>query len=179
MDGTHPIKDCKSNRTCGVKGCTKKHNRLLHFESKKQDKTQTENSDTVAASTNLAANESVGMLQLVNIMVSNPDKTTEMPVTALLDSGSSVSYIDKQIAQDLSLSPLRSVSMSVSGILGSTTVKSNQVSVLVRPYKGQPGTNLRMKPFTHEEISIGKGRIDISELKKTFSLPQGFAKYNV
>ena len=160
MDGTHPIKDCKSNRTCGVKRCTKKHNRLLHFESKKQDKTQTESSDTVAASTNLAANESVGMLQLVNIMVSNPDKTTEMPVTALLDSGSSVSYIDKQIAQDLSLSPLRSVSMSVSGILGSTTVKSNQVSVLVRPYKGQPGTNLRMKPFTHEEISIGKGGIE-------------------
>ena len=76
LDGTHPIKDCKSNRTCGVKGCTKKHNRLLHFESKKQDKTQTESSDTVAASNNLAANESVGMLQLVNIMVSNPDTTT-------------------------------------------------------------------------------------------------------
>ena len=105
-----------------MKGCAKKHNRLLHFESKKQDKTQTESSDTVAASTNLAANESVGMLQMVNIMVSNPDTTTEMPVTVLRDSGSSVSYIDKQIAQDLSLSPLRSVSMSVSGILGSESI---------------------------------------------------------
>ena len=40
LDGSYPIKDCKSTRTCGVNGCTKKHNRLLHSESRKPRRSQ-------------------------------------------------------------------------------------------------------------------------------------------
>ena len=53
---SHKIKDCKLERVCGVNGCTKKHNRMLHVDFEKSEK---ENKSEEPRSQNRAGSSSM------------------------------------------------------------------------------------------------------------------------
>ena len=64
------LKDCKSERVCGVSGCTKKHNKLLHLDSPKtktgKDKKSEESpSQNRGGSSSLLTAGGGGFLQLI------------------------------------------------------------------------------------------------------------------
>ena len=71
------IKDCISERVCGMNGCTKKHNRLLHSDEQKIDrqtkerKTEDPPSQNRAGSSSCLSTGSSGSLQLIIILIGN------------------------------------------------------------------------------------------------------------
>ncbi len=94
LAGNHRIKDCKA-RACGVYGCQKRHNRLLHTEQKKEneakgDKKTAAKDEATAAWCSLKAS---GILPVVPVTVINGDVKTM--TLALCDSGASLSFIDE------------------------------------------------------------------------------------
>ena len=79
-NGKHLIINYSVARKCGVDGCSKKHNCLLHSKilrgQTNQNKDQP-NSSFEASSVMSSSTGSSGMLQLVKILVSNPINDTQ------------------------------------------------------------------------------------------------------
>ena len=86
----HEIKDCKVH-PCGINGCTKKHNRLLHSENQMDEGSHTVN---VSAATINQSNQGTSFLHIVPVSVQSG--SNRLTTYAFLDSGSTVSFIDYQ-----------------------------------------------------------------------------------
>ena len=95
---THSIKDCKVS-PCGISGCDKNHNRLLH-EQKGNYRTdvqqQSSNSNSMPASS--------GFLPILRVTLINPCTGKSMGTCALQDTGSTVTLTDKNLKEMLKLS---------------------------------------------------------------------------
>ena len=87
----HAIKNCNIN-TCGINGCIKKHNRLLH--SNQMD--ESNHPFNASAATINKSNEVSSFLQIVPVSIQSGGNT--LKTGAVLDSGSTVSFI-AQIVQ--------------------------------------------------------------------------------
>ena len=87
------MKGCKV-KECGIDGYKRRHNRLLHRpeENKSPNTTSTETSETHAS----VCLSTFGILPVYQVELSNNRKTVK--VLALVDSGSSLSWIDKWAA---------------------------------------------------------------------------------
>ena len=86
----HVLKNCKSDFSCRIDGCSKKHHTLLHDESRVNINV----SSTVS-------NAKVTYLQVLLIYVSNG--TRSVKVNALLDSRSDSTLVTKVLADKLKL----------------------------------------------------------------------------
>ena len=86
----HVLKNCKSDFSCHIDGCIKKHHTLLHDESRVN----------INVSSNIS-NTKVTYLQVLPIYVSN--RTRSVKVNALLDSGSDSNLVTKILADKLKL----------------------------------------------------------------------------
>ena len=92
------IKDCKSERVCGVNGCTKKHNRMLHVDfekSKKENKCEEPRSQNRAGSSLMLSTGHSGFLQLIPTSIGSYKRCVEN--IALCDTGSTVSFMDQSL----------------------------------------------------------------------------------
>ena len=78
----HAIKDCKIH-PCGINGCTKKHNRLLHSENQIDEGSHAVN---VSAATINQSNQVTSLLQIVPVSVQSVGN--RLTTYAFLDSGS-------------------------------------------------------------------------------------------
>ena len=87
----HAIKDCKVN-ACGINGCTKNHNRLLHSENQMDEGNHAVN---VSAATINKSNEVTSFLQIVPVSLQSGG--SRLNTYAFLDSGSTVSFIDQSV----------------------------------------------------------------------------------
>ena len=129
----HLIKDCKSERVCGINGCTKKHNRLLHSDTPKVDndkRSEQSAPQNRAGISSMLSTESSAFLQLIPVSIGNERKCVE--TIALCDTGSSVSFIDQSLVNLLKLKGKDSV-MSVAGIHGLNDMKTQIVSAKIGP----------------------------------------------
>ena len=81
----HAIKDCKVN-ACGINGCIKKHNLLLHSENQMNEGNQAAN---VSTATFNQSNEFTTFLQIVPVSLQSGGN--RLNTYAFLDSGSTVS----------------------------------------------------------------------------------------
>ena len=91
----HAIKDCKV-KVCGINGCTKKHNRLLHSENRMDESCHAVN---VSAATINQSNQVTSFLQIVPVSVQSGGN--RLTTYAFLDSGSTVSFIDRSVKDQL------------------------------------------------------------------------------
>ena len=95
---SHLIKNCKSDKFCGVNECTKKHNKLLHSDAqktesdKKLDEPQSQNR---AGGSSMLSTGTSAFLQLIPISIGNEKRSVE--TIALCDSGSTVSFLDRTL----------------------------------------------------------------------------------
>ena len=120
-----PVKDCKM-KECGIDGCQKRHNRLLHRTDNHQNpsKTSTETVETHAS----VGLKNFGILPVNKVELSNCGYKSK--VLALIDSGSSLSWINKSVADQLCLQGLKQ-NLSVSGINGIENHESELVQVAI------------------------------------------------
>ena len=111
----HFVRECKSLHKC--KKCQMPHHTLLHIEPK-GDTLNARSSDSPAesVSSNAAAGTSYSLLMTCRVVVHAPDGSTA-EARALLDSGSSASFVSERLSQSLSLVCSRQ-SIKVHGIAG-------------------------------------------------------------
>ena len=91
----HAIKDCKVH-PCGINGCNKKHNRLLQSENQMDEGSHAVN---VSAATINQSNQVTSFLQIVPVSVQSDGN--RLTTYAFLDSGSTVSFIDQSVKDQL------------------------------------------------------------------------------
>ena len=91
----HAIKDCKVH-PCGINGCIKKHNRLLHSKNQMDEGSQAVN---VTAATINQSNQGTNFLRVVPVLVQSDGN--RMTAYAFLGSGSTVSFIDQSVNDQL------------------------------------------------------------------------------
>lgn len=110
--GKHMGKNCRRSKKCDIPGCTKVHHRLLNnivelnpgapvFQPDSSD-----NMTLVTQSYTASDNEYVA-LRTIPIMVSVNGK--EMHLKALLDDGSTKTYLNRDVAAELGLDGDRSI----------------------------------------------------------------------
>jgi len=133
----HVSSKCKSNYTCQVPGCNKKHSKYLH-----RVKPVAENTDsvTVGVNDNVAASsvESVAQcsftgagaktsiaLPIVPVVVSSDQQDVVVSTYALLDSGSTNSFCSAQLADQLRVTGKKSL-LSITTLDKADTVSEMQ-----------------------------------------------------
>ena len=123
--GGHAVKNCKM-KECSFDGCKRRHNRLLHRpeETKSSNTTSTETVETHAS----VSLNTFGILSVYEVNLSNNWK--KLKLLALVDSGSSLSWIDRTSADLLNLQRVKR-SLTVSGINGTECHDSELVKVTI------------------------------------------------
>lgn len=108
------MKKCKSLHHC--KHCHRTHHTLLHVERDNSAGTQTPTRSTLGESTNLHVSLGSNVLLMTcQVMVETPHGVIK--ARALLDTGSSVSFVTEHLAQSLHMSR-RSQEAKICGISG-------------------------------------------------------------
>ena len=156
----HAIKDCKVH-PCGVIGCTKKHNRLLHSENQMDEGSHAVN---VSAATINKRNQVTSFLQIVPLSVqSGGNRLTSY---AFLDSGSTVSFIDQSVKDQLQTKGTGTdINLNTAGIHGTQVLRTEKVPITI---KGLHSKVHSIEAFAHPSISLGNTTYDYKELKNNF-----------
>ena len=116
---SHLIKDCKSERVCGVNGWTKKHNRILHSDAQKfnqntkDKKAEDPASQNRVGSSPMMSTRNNRFLQLSAISIANEKRCVE--TNAFCVTGSTVSFMDQTLVDLLRLEgkePIMSIALA-------------------------------------------------------------------
>ena len=164
------IKDCKSERVCGVNGCTKKHNRLLHSDAQEIDKVTTDKKTEDSApqiradSSSMMSTGNNGFLQLIPISIGNEKKCVE--TIALCDTGSTVSFMNQSLVDLLRLKGKESV-MSVAGIHGLSDMKTQIVTTKVGSSEAETAGET-VTFCSHPNLNVGEKDYDFRKLKEEY-----------
>ena len=123
----HAIKDCKVH-PWGINGCTKKHNRLLHSDNQMDEGSHAVN---VSAATINQGNQVTSFLQIVPVSVQIG--SNRLTTYALLDSGSTASFIDPSVKDQLQAKGT-DVTLNIAGIHGTQDLRTEKVPITIRDY---------------------------------------------
>ena len=162
--GKHVVKDC-TYKACRVKGCNKRHHRLLHREANGRPKDSGAEDPQQKAEANSAfcSLKSSGILPVIPVIIQIGKK--QESTLALCDSGSSLSFIDKELANKLNAHG-EEIDLSVAGIHGTNDVKCEQFTVGIR-VKAMGDTH-HMTVYTHPNIDAGTKIYNYQELKLAY-----------
>ena len=158
--GGHAVKDCKM-KECGIDGCRRRHNnRLLHRpeEPKGSNTTSTEIVETHAS----VSLNNFGILLVYKVEISNSGNRVKL--LALVDSGSSLSWIDKTSADQLNLQRIKR-GLTVSGINGTECHDSEIVNVTIHS-KDYGNEDIQMA--IHQKLVIGERFYDIRKMQSQY-----------
>ena len=120
----HEIKDCRVH-PCGINGCTKKQNRLLHSENQMDEASHAVN---VSAATINQSNQVTNFLQIVPVSVQRGGN--RLTNYAFLDSGSTVSFIDQSV-KDQPQAKGTDVNLNIAGIHGTQDLRTEKVPITI------------------------------------------------
>ncbi|XP_071944914.1 uncharacterized protein [Antedon mediterranea] len=165
----HRAVDCKRVMSCGINGCKNDHNRLLHREKVKKESNfetvevgvaregerKVTKTETGTNTTLLSKNQSIA-LRTIPIIVSNGKKRIE--VNALLDDGSTQTYVNEELCGELGLSGVTE-EMVVSLLSGKEErFVTKPVEIFVLPLDGS-------KKFKVNAVTISDvtGRLEASD----------------
>ena len=154
----HSIKDCKV-KVCGINGCTKKHNRLLHSENRMDEGSHAVN---VSAATINQSNQVTSFLQIVPVSVQSGGN--RLTTYAFLDSGSTVLFIDQSVKDQLQAKGTE-VNLNIAGIHGTQDLRTKKVPITI---KGLHSKVHSIEAFVHPSILLGNTTYDYKELKNNF-----------
>ena len=151
LAGKHVVKDC-TYKACGVKGCNRRHHRLLHRETNDRQKGSGPEDPQQKAEANSAfcSLKSSGILPVIPIIIQIGKK--QESTLSLCDSGASLSFIDKELANKLNAHG-EEIDLSVAGIHGTNDMKCERFTVRIRG-KAMSDTH-HMTVYTHPNIDAG------------------------
>ena len=155
----HAIKDCKVN-ACGINGCIKKHNRLLHSENQLDESNHAVN---VSAATINQSNEVTSFLQIVPVSIQSGGN--RLSTYAFLDSGSTVSFIGQRVQEKIRAQGT-DVTLNIAGIHGTKDLKIEKVPLQI---KGLHSKVHSIAAFAHPLISLGNTNYNYNKLKQSFN----------
>ena len=121
----HAIKYCKVN-ACGINGYNRKHNRLLHSENQMNEGHHAVN---VSAATISQSNEVTSFLQIVPVSIKSG--SNRLNTFAFLDSGSTVSFVDRSVNEKLR-AECTDVTLNKAGIRGTKDFKTEMVCIKIK-----------------------------------------------
>ena len=155
----HPVKECKM-KECGIERCQKRHNRLLH-RSESSSKPITTATETVETHASVGLNN-FGILPVNEVELSNSGY--RLKVLALIDSGSSLSWIDKSVSDQLDLHGVNQI-LTVSGNNGIENHDSElvQVTINIEEYGSQ-----KLQMAIHNNLVIGDSYYDVQRMKRQY-----------
>ena len=133
----HAIKDCKVHPCC-INGCTKKHNSLLHSENQMDESSHAVN---VSAATINQSNQVTSFLQIVPVSVQSGGN--RLTTYAFLDSGSTVSFIDQSVKDQLQAKGT-DVTLNIAGIHGTQDLRTEKVPITIK--------GLHSKTYDYKEL---------------------------
>ena len=164
LAGKHVVNDC-TYKARGVKGCNKRHHRLLHREANGRPKDIGAEDPQQKAEANSAfcSLKSSGILPVIPVII-QVGKKQELTL-ALCYSGASLSFINKTLADKLNVHG-EEVDLSVAGIHGTNDVKCERFTVGIRG-KARSDTH-HMTAYTHPNIDAGSKIYDYRELKDAY-----------
>ena len=155
----HAIKDCKFN-ACGINGCIKKHNQLVHSENQMDEVNHAVN---VSAATINQSNEVTSFLQIVPVSIQSGGN--RLNTYAFLDSGSTVSFTDQSVQEKLRAHGT-DVTLNIAGIHGTKDLKTEKVPLKI---KGLHSKVHSIEAFAHPSISLRNIDNNYNKLKKSFN----------
>ena len=153
------IKDCKVN-ACGMNGCIKKHNRLLHSENQMDEGNHAVN---VSAATINESNEVTSFLQIVHVSIQSGGN--RLNTYAFFDSGSTVSFINQSVQGKLRAQSTE-VTLNIAGIHGTKDLKTEKVHLKIKGL--QPKVH-SIEAFAHPSISLRNTNYNYNKLKQSFN----------
>ena len=164
LAGKHVVKDF-TYKLCGVKGCNKRHHRLLHRETnERQPGSGTEDRQQKAeANSAFCSLKSSGILPVIPVIIQIGKK--QESTLALCDSGASLSFKDKELANKLNAHG-EEIDLSVAGIHGTNDVKCERFTVGIRG-KAMSDTH-HMTVYTHLNIDAGTKIYNYQELELAY-----------
>ena len=154
----HAIKDCKVH-PCGLNGCTRKHNRLLHSENQMDEGSHAVN---VSAATINQSNQVTSFLQIVPVSLQSG--SNRLTTYAFLDSGTTVSFIDQSVKDQLQAKGT-DVTLNLAGIHGTQDLRTKKLPIAI---KGLHSKVHSIEAFAHPSISLGNTTYHYKELKNKF-----------
>jgi hypothetical protein len=153
LQPNHFILQCKNIRPCGIEGCMVRHHPLLH-------RTDKETVNNLA--TDKPGGRATGLLPILRVRVRGPTgKSTE--TYALLDTGSTISWIDKKLVQELRLKG-EELQLPIISFGNEENVQTQELQVKISSPSRSQLTNVQV--FSRENLSVGQGRIDLTETKR-------------
>ena len=99
MGDDHYSKDCKRRRKCVVQDCDKGHHKLLHFQRKDDPTKRSGDGASDHTLSTVSNNDSQIALRTIPVILSNGKN--KLVVNALLDDGSTKSYVNSDVAFQL------------------------------------------------------------------------------
>ena len=157
--GGHAVKACKM-KECGIDGCKRRHNRLLH-RAEETKSSNTTSMETVETHASVSLN-TFGILPVYEVNLSNSGKNKKL--LALVDSGSSLSWIDKTSADLLALQGVKR-GLTVSGINGTECHDSELVKVTIHS-KDYGNEDIQMA--IHQNLVIGDSFYNIQRMQNQY-----------
>lgn len=155
LNGGHSIKNCRQNKICNVDGCQRRHHALIHQTPSEAPKTTT---------SNLTTENRGGLLQVLPVRIHGPTKWRD--TYAILDTGSTNSWISQELVTDLKIIG-EDTQLSVNGINGIQQIESSTVNLKV----GTTSPNFQaqeINAYVHPKLQVGIERVDIDYLKAKY-----------
>ena len=166
---------CQRSRVCGIQGCKRTHHRLLHTKAESSNQNQTFRPENVSnngdsAQSSITEGErtltshfapSITGLRTVPVILSSDSK--HIKINALLDDGSTKSYINSDIAAELGIQTIAQ-KVKVNVLNGNTeTFETMPVSVQLESLNGQ--CKVDMSVFTADKVTGNLKAVNWTEYK--------------
>ena len=173
LQGTHSFRQCPTKYSCPKHGCKSSNSVLLHGAervfSKSTSGPQLQNTEETSSknSTVAAAKTCKGLLQIAEVTISYKGRNRR--VLAMLDSGSTHTWIAENIAEELGL-PGEEQTIRLFGINNEEDLPTRRVVFNVtaaHPSDMQPSSH-EVYAYTKTNLSIGKDSYNVTTLKKTY-----------
>ena len=162
----HRARDCKSKLKCGIDGCERNHNSMLHNRTTVTH--ELIESPDQTSETNLA-NETAwsvkGLLQSAPLRIYAEDGSF-VETKAVCDTASSETWIDEEVIQFLRLEG-RSTSMSVTGIHGTNSIDCLKVPVKIGPAE-EISDKVKIIASSYKDLVVGTSVYNVIELSKRY-----------
>ena len=152
LSSRHRGSDCKRSKPCEIDGCTRNHSRLLHEGEKQAKQEPVEEAEEPDEYSNTAVGEHQTAIALRTIPVVIRNGGKSVTVNALLDDGSTRTYVNSDIAAELEL--LTGVSEEITvGTMGGAqrTFQTEEVTFVLESLDGR--TSRAISCFTAERVT--------------------------
>ena len=177
MNWNHGFRKCPKPRECAHNDCNSSHNTLLlgaervfprksstTTSSSRNTKEANQDGHTSPSTCAASVSDLKGLLPIAPVVIQVGDKRKR--ALALCDTACSHSWVDKSVAESLSLNGAP-VKPTLNGINSSETVDTEEVAVQITS-DSNPDFSIDISPYVKNDLSVGSDRIDIATLKRKF-----------